>query len=158
MASQETATAVEPVRAVYDGPGIASLVPALLGDERRVESRTHPDLYVLEPLGEMIRIDDVRALRHDLHMRPYEAQRRVYLVLDADRMNEDAADALLKDLEEPPPYAVLVLVASELGPLPPTILSRCQLVPFSQHRKAGQFQSLVINAQQGESHTRHCSP
>ena len=78
----------------------------------------------------MIRIDDVRALRHDLHMRPFEADRRVYLVLDADRMNEDAADALLKDLEEPPPYAVIVLVASELGPLPPTILSRCQLVPF----------------------------
>jgi DNA polymerase-3 subunit delta' len=103
---------------------------ALLGDERRVLARTHPDLYLLEPLGEMIRIDDVRALRHDLHMRPFEALRRVYLVLEAQRMNEDAADALLKDLEEPPPYAVLVLVATELGPLPPTILSRCQLVPF----------------------------
>ena len=103
---------------------------ALLGDERRVEARTHPDLYVLEPLGEMIRIDDVRALRHDLHMRPFEAERRVYLVLGAERLNEDAADALLKDLEEPPPYAVILLVASELGPLPPTILSRCQLVPF----------------------------
>ncbi len=109
-----------------------ALAGALLGDERRVAARTHPDLYVLEPLGEMIRIDDVRALRHDLHMRPFEADRRVYLVLDADRMNEDAADALLKDLEEPPPYAVLVLVASELGPLPPTILSRCQLVPFTR--------------------------
>jgi DNA polymerase III subunit delta' len=103
---------------------------ALLGDERRVEARTHPDLYVVEPLGEMIRIDDVRALRRDLHMRPFEAPRRVYVVLGAERMNEEAADALLKDLEEPPPYAVLVLVASELGPLPPTILSRCQLVPF----------------------------
>jgi DNA polymerase-3 subunit delta' len=103
---------------------------ALLGDERRVLAGTHPDLYLLEPLGEMIRIDDVRALRHDLHMRPFEADRRVYLVVDAERMNEEAADALLKDLEEPPPYAVLVLVASELGPLPPTILSRCQLVPF----------------------------
>jgi DNA polymerase-3 subunit delta' len=103
---------------------------ALLGDERRVLARTHPDLYVLEPLGEMIRIDDVRALRRDLHMRPFEATRRVYVVFDAHRMNEDAADALLKDLEEPPPYAVIVLVASELGPLPTTILSRCQLVPF----------------------------
>jgi DNA polymerase-3 subunit delta' len=78
----------------------------------------------------MIRIDDVRALRRDLHMRPFESARRVYVVFDAHRMNEDAADALLKDLEEPPPYAVVVLVASELGPLPTTILSRCQLVPF----------------------------
>jgi DNA polymerase III subunit delta' len=107
-----------------------ALAAALLGDERRVEQRSHPDLYLLQPLGEMIRIDDIRALRHDLHMRPFEAGRRVYLVLDADRMNEDAADALLKDLEEPPPYAVIVLVAAELGPLPPTILSRCQLVQF----------------------------
>jgi DNA polymerase-3 subunit delta' len=108
----------------------SAFAAALLGDEHRVETRTHPDLYVLEPLGEMIRIDDVRALRHDLHMRPFEGDRRVYLVLDAQRMNEDAADALLKDLEEPPDYAVIVLVASELGPLPETILSRCQLVPF----------------------------
>src|SRR5690242_2279694 len=63
-------------------------------------------------------------------MRPFEASRRVYLVFAADTMNEHAADALLKDLEEPPAYAVIVLVASDLGPLPETIRSRCQLVPF----------------------------
>src|SRR5262245_17428991 len=103
---------------------------AVLGDERRVADGTHPDLYVLEALGEMIRIDAVRELRRDLHMRPFEAERRVYLILSAHLLNEDAADALLKDLEEPPPYAVIVLVANELGPLPPTIRSRCQLVPF----------------------------
>lgn len=105
---------------------------ALLGDTRRTlgERPTHPDLYVLEPLGEMIRIDEIRAMRRDLHMRPFEADRRVYLVLGAHLLNEDAADALLKDLEEPPPYATIVLVADELGPLPETIHSRCQLVPF----------------------------
>jgi DNA polymerase-3 subunit delta' len=103
---------------------------ALLGDPRRAREGTHPDLYVLAALGEMIRIDAIRALRHDLHMRPYESDRRVYLVLDAHLMNEDAADALLKDLEEPPEYATIVLVADELGSLPETILSRCQLVPF----------------------------
>ena len=105
---------------------------ALLGDDPRAarEHPTHPDLYLLEPLGEMIRIDDIRELRHDLHMRPFEADRRVYVVLDAHLMNEDAADALLKDLEEPPAYATIVLVADELGPLPETIRSRCQLVAF----------------------------
>src|SRR5436853_3197726 len=90
----------------------------------------HPDLYVVEPVGDQIRIDDIRALRRDLHMRPFEAARRVYVVHSAEAMNEDAADALLKDLEEPPPYAVIVLVADDLGPLPETIRSRCQLVPF----------------------------
>ena len=104
----------------------------LLGDPDRAARRVHPDLYVLEPLGDQIRIGPVRALRRDLHMRPFEAERRVYVVFGAHVMNEDAADALLKDLEEPPPYAVIVLVAEELGLLPPTILSRCQHVPFSR--------------------------
>jgi DNA polymerase-3 subunit delta' len=92
----------------------------------------HPDLYELDALGEMIRIDAIRELRRDLHMRPFEADRRVYLVLSAHLMNEDAADALLKDLEEPPDYAVIVLVADDLGPIPETIRSRCQLVPFTR--------------------------
>ncbi len=103
---------------------------ALLGDDDRVERGAHPDLYVLEPLGDQIRIDEVRELRRDLHMRPFEADRRVYLIFGAHLLNAEAADALLKDLEEPPPYAVIVLVADELGPLPETIRSRCQLVSF----------------------------
>ena len=102
----------------------------LLHDPGRVERLAHPDLYVLEPLGDQIRIDAIRELRHDLHMRPFEADRRVYLVFGAHSLNDEAADALLKDLEEPPPYAVVVLVADDLGPLPETIRSRCQLVPF----------------------------
>jgi DNA polymerase III subunit delta' len=102
----------------------------LLGDHARVARRSHPDLYVLEPIGDQIRIDDIRELRRDLHMRPFEASRRVYLVFGADTMNEDAADALLKDLEEPPPYAVILLIANDIGPLPDTIRSRCQPVPF----------------------------
>jgi len=102
----------------------------LLGDERRVLDGNHPDLYVLEPLGEMIRIDEIRELHRDLHMRPYEADRRVYVIQSAHLLNDDAADALLKDLEEPPAYAVIVLVADDLGPLSPTIRSRCQHVPF----------------------------
>src|SRR6476660_218366 len=102
----------------------------LLGGDPRVGRRSHPDLYVLEPLGDQIRIDAVRELRRDLHMRPFEAQRRVYLIFGAHMLNEEAADALLKDLEEPPAYAVIVLVADEVGSLPETIRSRCQPVPF----------------------------
>jgi DNA polymerase-3 subunit delta' len=107
-----------------------ALAGVLLGDPRRVDAGTHPDLRVIEALGDMIRIDEIRALHHDLHMRPFEGDRRVYLIFDAHRMNDEAAAALLKDLEEPPAYATLVLVADELGSLPETIRSRCQLVPF----------------------------
>jgi DNA polymerase III subunit delta' len=128
----------EPAHAyLFHGPaGVGKRIAALafagelLGDRERVERRAHPDLYLLEPLGDQIRIDEVRELRRDLHMRPFEAERRVYLVFGAHLLNAEAADALLKDLEEPPPYAVVVLVADELGPVPETIRSRCQLVPF----------------------------
>ena len=132
------AALAEPAHAylLHGPPGVGKRRAALafagelLGDPDRVARRAHPDLYVLEPLGEQIRIDPIRELRRDLHMRPFESERRIYLILRAHLMNEDAADALLKDLEEPPPYAVIVLVADELGLLPPTIRSRCQLVPF----------------------------
>ncbi|HEY2936710.1 MAG TPA: hypothetical protein VGJ25_08920 [Gaiellaceae bacterium] len=121
---------------LHGPPGVGKRAAArafageLIGEVDRVLRDAHPDVYTLEPVGDQIRIDEIRALRRDLHMRPFEAARRVYLVLGADLLNRDAADALLKDLEEPPPYAVIVLVADDLGPLPPTILSRCQLVPF----------------------------
>jgi DNA polymerase-3 subunit delta' len=102
----------------------------LLGGDPRALRGAHPDLYRLEAVGDMIRIDAIRELRRDLHMRPFEADRRVYLIFDAHLLGQEAADALLKDLEEPPPYATIVLVADDLGPLSETIRSRCQHVPF----------------------------
>jgi DNA polymerase-3 subunit delta' len=124
IGGSKAAARAEPARPVG---GVAEATPC-----DRVQRGAHPDVYVLEPVGDQIRIDDIRELRRDLHMRPFEAERRVYLVHAAETMNEDAADALLKDLEEPPPYAVIVLVADDLGPLPETIRSRCQLVPFTR--------------------------
>jgi DNA polymerase-3 subunit delta' len=125
---------------------------ALLGDPGRVERRAHPDLYVLEPLGDQIRIDAIRELRHDLHMRPFEADRRVYLVFGADTLNDEAADALLKDLEEPPPYAVAVLVADDIGPLADTIRSRCQLVPFRRLSEATIRDEIVARSPELSEH------
>src|SRR3954453_14739786 len=118
----------------------------LIGDAGRVERRTHPDLYVLEPGGDQVLVGETRALGRDRHLRPVEASRRVYIVLDAHTMNEAAADALLKDLEEPPEYAVVVLVAADLGPLPETILSRCQLVPFRRLSEAAVRADLLERA------------
>ena len=120
----------------------------LLGGDPRVERRTHPDVYVLEPLGDQIRIDAVREMRRDLHMRPFEADRRIYLVFGAHLLNDEAADALLKDLEEPPSYAVIVLVADELGSLPETIRSRCQPIPFRRLSERAVLEDVQARAPQ----------
>src|SRR3989454_5805295 len=96
---------------------------ALLGGDPRAarERPTHPDLYLLEPLGEMIRIDDIRELRHDLHMRPFEADRRVYVLLDAHLLNKAAPNPLSKVLRSPPGNAAIWLAAADPASLPGTI-------------------------------------
>jgi len=127
---------------LHGPPGVGKRAAALafaaelLGDAARVERRTHPDLYVLEPLGDQIRIDEIRELRRDLHMRPFEASRRVYLILGAHLLRDDSANALLKSLEEPPSYGVFVLVSDHADGMLPTILSRVQLVPFRRFSTA----------------------
>jgi DNA polymerase-3 subunit delta' len=90
----------------------------------------HPDLGEIEPEGTQLRIEQVRELWHDVHMRPFAADRRVYLVHGADAMTETTQHALLKSLEEAPAYAVVVLLTARPHMLLATVRSRCQLVPF----------------------------
>ncbi|MBC8160210.1 MAG: DNA polymerase III subunit delta' [Roseiflexaceae bacterium] len=73
-----------------------------------------------------LKIDTVRDWLADVNLKPYESRRRVFILHDAERLNEAAANAMLKTLEEPPPYATLVLVANTSGELMATIVSRCQ--------------------------------
>ncbi len=109
----------------------ARFAAGLLGARlARIESRAHPDLFVLEAEGGSILIERARELRRDLHMRPFECDRRVYLILDAHLMRADSANALLKSLEEPPSYAVFVLVSDSAEKMLGTIRSRVTAVPF----------------------------
>jgi DNA polymerase-3 subunit delta' len=110
---------------------------ALLGSPPgRIESRTHPDLFVLEPEGQGILIDGARRLRRDLHLRPFEADRRVYLILAAHLLRDESANALLKSLEEPPEYGVFVLVSDHAERMLPTIRSRVQAIEFRRYSTA----------------------
>jgi DNA polymerase-3 subunit delta' len=100
--------------------------------ERRVLKGVHPDLTWVEPRGaHEILVDDVRRqVVREAVLRPFESSKRVFVIADAERMNEESQNALLKTLEEPSAFAIFVLVSSAPGRLLPTIPSRCQAVRF----------------------------
>jgi DNA polymerase-3 subunit delta' len=100
--------------------------------ERRVAAGVHPDLTWVEPRGaHEILVDDVRRrVVREVALRPFEASRRVFVIAEAERMNDESQNALLKTLEEPSPFAHLVLISSTPGRLLPTIPSRCRAVRF----------------------------
>jgi DNA polymerase-3 subunit delta' len=75
-----------------------------------------------------LRIDTVRTWLADITLRPYEGRRRVFILDDVERLTDGAANAMLKVLEEPPPYATILLVAHTAGDVMATIVSRCQRI------------------------------
>lgn len=97
---------------------------------RKVAAAQHPDLHILEPDGAFIKIDQIRNLQRELAFRPLEAEKKVCIIEAADKMNPAAANAFLKTLEEPPGNALLILLTANIGAVLPTILSRCQRLPF----------------------------
>lgn len=97
---------------------------------RRVSQREHPDLTIVLPDPELklgqITVDQIRALSTQLTLSSYEGRGTVAVLQPADALNRNAANALLKTLEEPRPDAVLILVTTSPSLLPATIRSRCQ--------------------------------
>lgn len=86
----------------------------------------HPDVKVVTHEKASLGVEDIRAqLVNDMQIKPYEAPYKVYLVPEAEKMTAQAQNALLKTLEEPPEYAVIMLLTSNLEAMLPTILSRC---------------------------------
>jgi len=92
----------------------------------KVVSGNHPDVRIWDDDVEAIKIDEIRALQHELALSPYEGQYRVAILCNFERATLNAANALLKTLEEPAAQVVLILTASDPGALLPTIVSRCQ--------------------------------
>lgn len=93
-----------------------------------IQADHHPDVQVIEPDGLRLKIDQVRALQHDLALSPIEGKFRVAIFDQFELATTEAQNALLKTLEEPPGYAVLVVLATDPELLLPTIVSRCQLL------------------------------
>ncbi len=93
-------------------------------------SNNHPDIIrVVHEKPNTISVDDIRKqVNGDVALKPYSSARKVYLITEAEKMTVQAQNALLKTLEEPPSYAVILLMTSNVNTLLPTILSRCVML------------------------------
>jgi DNA polymerase-3 subunit delta' len=97
---------------------------------RKTASGNHPDIYTVESDGPFIKIEQIRAIQRRLRFRPLEARCRVIVICDVQNMKVEAANALLKVLEEPPANNLLILTVIDPSALLPTIVSRCLHLPF----------------------------
>ncbi len=96
----------------------------------KIRNGAHPDVESIRPAGNSLKIDQIRGIGQSIGLRPFEGARKVYIIEDAHLMTVEAANALLKNLEEPPPYVAFILTAPGADSLLPTIQSRCQEVVF----------------------------
>lgn len=97
---------------------------------RLIEKMQHPDFSVIQAdeAGRALKVDQIRELQRSLSLTPYEANYKIALILRFEEANPNAANALLKTLEEPPPHVIMLLTASDSEALLPTIISRCELI------------------------------
>ena len=90
------------------------------------------DVTIIEPENGLIKVDVIRALSENIMLKPTVSNRRVFIINNADAMNESAQNALLKILEEPPSYAVIILITSNKEKILMTIKSRCTIINFKK--------------------------
>ena len=104
---------------------------------RKIDGDTHADIHWARPESKsrVITIDQMRDLMYEIQLKPTEAQYKVAVIVGADRLNVQAANAFLKTLEEPPQKSILVLLSTEPSRILETILSRCLRVNFSGDNK-----------------------
>lgn len=98
----------------------------------KIDSGNHPDIRIYRPEGKigMHSIDSMRQFSEEVYQAPYEAQWKVFIIHDADRMLTYSANALLKTFEEPAQQSIIILLSSAAESLLPTILSRCRTIRF----------------------------
>jgi DNA polymerase-3 subunit delta' len=99
---------------------------------RKVAHGNHPDLTLVTPEGDKrwIAINVIREMTHLASLAPTESAHRIFIIPEAERIQEGTTNALLKTLEEPPEGVIIILLTPDADTLLPTILSRCQLIPL----------------------------
>lgn len=96
----------------------------------KFEGNANPDYAEITPDGKTLKIEQIRNLQARIVEKPITSRRKVYVIDDADLMSEESQNCLLKTLEEPPEYAVIILIVSNESRILPTIKSRCVIIKF----------------------------
>lgn len=96
----------------------------------KIENGTHPDFHLITPDNYMILLNQIQDIKKTIFWKPLDSSKKIYLIDDAHKMNDDASNSLLKILEEPPPFAVIILITDKPRNLLSTILSRCNRISF----------------------------
>lgn len=102
----------------------------ILNSEKSLEN--NPDFYVIEPIGNTIKIDQIRDIIKKTFEKPISSDKKIYIINDSNKMTKEAQNALLKTLEEPPQYVVIILIAENKNLFLPTIKSRCTEIFFNK--------------------------
>ncbi len=111
-------------------------------------SGNHPDIIRVTHEKASIGVDDIRLqINGDIQIKPYSSPYKIYIIEDGDKLTEAAQNALLKTMEEPPEYAVLLLLVSNITVLLPTILSRCVQLNLKPVDKAAIKEFLMLRHQ-----------
>ena len=95
-----------------------------------ISKQYSPDLKIIEPIKNSIKIEQIREMRKEIGLKPFKNKKKVYIIDKAEKMTLEASNCLLKTIEEPPYYAIIILICSKIDPILPTIVSRCQIVNF----------------------------
>ncbi|MCM3905954.1 MAG: DNA polymerase III subunit delta' [Pyrinomonadaceae bacterium] len=114
-------------------------------DWKKIIWTDHGDVGMVVAPKRLLLVDQMRDIEREANFRPFEGKARVFLVDDADKLNDQSANALLKTLEEPPPTSHIILISSRPAMLLPTIRSRCQAIRFSPLTTAEIEQHLLKN-------------
>lgn len=93
-------------------------------------SNNNPDFFVIEPDGSSIKIEQIRQMQKSILEKPIESHKKVYIINDAETMTKEAQNCMLKTLEEPQDFIVIILIASNENNILPTVKSRCTKVFF----------------------------
>lgn len=114
-------------------------------DWKKIIWTDHGDVGMVVAPKRLLLVEQMRLIEGEANFRPFEGKARIFIVDDADKLNDPSANALLKTLEEPPPTSHIILITSRPAMLLPTIRSRCQSIRFSPLTTAEIEQHLLKN-------------